>query len=486
MSRVLPAQPNLEHLKKQAKDLLHDFAQGNPAAVEQFNSVVSASAVAKPKLADAQHVIAHEYGFASWGKLKEHVQSLAPFDPVKALVDAVHANDDAQVAQLLQQHPELKSKLNDPLPGFGFGGTALLAAVRWANRKMVDILLAAGADINQRSHWWAGSFGVLDDDRDLAPYLIERGAILDAHAAARLGMFDQLKELISANPKLVHARGGDGQTPLHFAATVEIAKYLLDHGADIDARDIDHESTPAQYMVRKQQDIARYLVSRGCWTDILMAAALGDLELVRKHLDADPASVHKSVNERYFPKQNIHAGGHHEEIFRLLMERSPAALKLSVACQIGDEAEFRSLLTGNPGLAKTLSDDERSKIVAAAEGNNTRAVRMMLEAGWPVDVRAGGTTALHFAAWHGNAEMIKEVLKYHPPLEIPDTSYNKTPLGWAVHGSKNSWERHKGDYAVALELLLQAGAKAPKLTEELDASEPALAVLRRHKEGKLQ
>jgi len=500
MSRVLPTQPNLEHLKKQAKDLLHDFAQGNPAAVEQFNSVVSTSAAAQPKLADAQHVIAHEYGFASWGKLKEHVQSLAPFDPVKALVGAVHANDDAQVAQLLQQHPELKSKLNDSLPGFDFGGTALLAAVRWANRKMVDILLAAGADINQRSHWWAGSFGVLDDDRDLAPYLIERGAILDAHAAARLGMFDQLKELISANPKLVHARGGDGQTPLHFAATVEIAKYLLDHGADIDARDIDHESTPAQYMVRKQQDIARYLVSRGCWTDILMAAALGNLELVRKHLDADPASVHKSVNQHYFPKQSFHAGGtvyiwflgsnktahmvarefHHEEIFRLLMERSPAALKLSVACQIGDEAEFRSLLTGNPGLAKTLSDDERSKIVAAAEGNNTRAVRMMLEAGWPVDVRAGGTTALHFAAWHGNTEMIREILKHHPPLEVADTSYGKTPLGWAVHGSKNSWERHKGDYAVALELLLEAGAKAPKLTEELDASEPALAVLRRH------
>src|SRR6266700_6455698 len=398
MSRVLPTQPNLEHLKKQAKDLLHDFAQGNPAAVEQFNSVVSASAVAKPKLADAQHVIAHEYGFASWGKLKEHVQSLAPFDPVKALVDAVHANDDAQVAQLLQQHPELKSKLNDPLPGFGFGGTALLAAVRGANRKMVDILLAAGADINQRSHWWAGSFGVLDDDRGLAPYLMERGAILDAHAAARLGMFDQLKELISANPKLVHARGGDGQTPLHFAATVEIAKYLLDHGADIDARDVDHESTPAQYMVHSRPKIARYLIRRGCETDILMAAALGNLELVRKHLDADPACVHKSVNQHYFPKQSFHAGGtiyiwflgsnktahmvarefRHEEIFRLLMERSPASLKLSVACQVGDEAEFRSLLTSHPDLAKSLSNDERSKIIAAAEGNNTQAVRMML------------------------------------------------------------------------------------------------------------
>src|SRR6267142_2463546 len=106
----------------------------------------------------------------------------------------------------------------------------------------------------------------------------------------------------------------------------------------------------------------------------------------------------------------------HEEIFRLLMERSPAALKLSLACELGDEAAFQSLLTSHPGLAQSLSDDERRKIVAAAESNNTQAVRMMLAAGWPVDVRAGGTTALHFAAWHGNTEMMREILKHHPPL----------------------------------------------------------------------
>jgi hypothetical protein len=123
-----------------------------------------------------------------------------------------------------------------------------------------------------------------------------------------------------------------------------------------------------------------------------MAAALGDLQLVRKHLDADPASVHKSVNERYFPKHDPRAGGtiytwflgsnktahmvarefHHEEIFRLLMERTPASLKLSLACEMGDEAAFRSLLTSHPNLAKALSNDERSKIVAAAESNNSQ------------------------------------------------------------------------------------------------------------------
>ena len=60
MSRNLPPHPNLEHLRKQAKDLLHDLKQRSPAS----------------KLADAQHALAREYGFASWPKLKAYVESL--------------------------------------------------------------------------------------------------------------------------------------------------------------------------------------------------------------------------------------------------------------------------------------------------------------------------------------------------------------------------------------------------------------------------
>jgi len=93
------------------------------------------------------------------------------------------------------------------------------------------------------------AFGVLDmSSAELTPYSSNVGAYVDVHAAARLGMFERLKSLVESDAGLVHARGGDGQTPLHFAATVEIAEYLLDHGAEINARDIDHESTPAHNM----------------------------------------------------------------------------------------------------------------------------------------------------------------------------------------------------------------------------------------------
>jgi hypothetical protein len=60
MSQHLPAHPNLDHLRKQAKALLGDLVSRNPNA----------------KLADALHEVAREYGFASWPKLKAHVMSL--------------------------------------------------------------------------------------------------------------------------------------------------------------------------------------------------------------------------------------------------------------------------------------------------------------------------------------------------------------------------------------------------------------------------
>ncbi len=68
MSRDLPANPSIEHLRKQAKDLLSELQRGNPAA----------------QLADAQHALAREYGFASWPKLKAHVDSPNPFTGVWA------------------------------------------------------------------------------------------------------------------------------------------------------------------------------------------------------------------------------------------------------------------------------------------------------------------------------------------------------------------------------------------------------------------
>jgi len=487
MSRELPAKPSLEYLRKQAKQLHRTMPQG--------------------KLSDAQHALAREYGFSTWTKLKSHVVTMG-LPPAEALKVAVCDSDAQRVHELLESHPELRVRIDEPLSDYGFGQHALFAAVQRSDRMTIDVLLRAGADIRKRTEWWAGGFGVLDDcDPSLVDFLIERGAVMDAHAAARLGMMAKLAELIAVDPDIVHARGGDGQTPLHFASTVEIAELLLDRGADIDALDVDHESTPAQYMLRVEQkrhypqdrqDVARYLVARGCKTDILMATALGDMNLVRRHLDSDPECIRMRVSEEWFPKKDQRAGGTiyiwmlganrtahmvarefgHEEIFQLLLERTPEDLKLARACELGDESTFQQYLARNPDATKALSDADRRKLPNAAQSNNTKAVRLMLEAGWPVNTPGEmGATALHWAGFNGNAEMMRNLLRFRPDLELKSHEYAGTALSWALYASGNGWHRETGDFVGTVRALLEAGAALPNDPEALEPSDAVLEVL---------
>jgi hypothetical protein len=57
MSPELPARPNLEHLRNEAKRLLQSLRRDDPDA----------------RLSDAQLQVARAYGFASWRQLKVHV-----------------------------------------------------------------------------------------------------------------------------------------------------------------------------------------------------------------------------------------------------------------------------------------------------------------------------------------------------------------------------------------------------------------------------
>jgi ankyrin repeat protein len=407
---------------------------------------------------------------------------------------AFQADDADGVRRVLDRHPELRAMIDDPVGPFDSP-----AIVNVRTRAMLDVLLDAGADINARSRWWAGGFGLLDSAKpELARYAIERGANVDVHAAARLGMMDRLRELVERDPGSVHARGGDGQTPLHFASSIEVAEYLLDRGADIDARDVDHESTPAQYMLDGRQDVARYLVSRGCRTDILMAAALGDLDLVRRHLDADPDSVRMRVSSDHFPMANERAGGTiyqwtlgfhvsahdvarscgHQQVLRLLLERSPADVQLLDACWAGEEAAARRILAEHPDAVANPSEDDRRQVAHAARNNNTAAVRLMLECGLPVDARGQHhATPLHWAAFHGNPEMIESILHFNPPLEATDTDYGGTPVHWAVYGSEHGWYCRTGNYGTTVDALIRAGARRPA---DIAGSPVVQDVLRRH------
>ncbi len=414
---------------------------------------------------------------------------------VDQLMESIRADDADGARLLLDRDPELKTRINEPIGPFD--SPALNSA---RSRAMIDVLLAAGADINAKSQWWAGGFGFLHTcDLEVAEYAIECGAVVDAHAAARLGRLDHLRELIEADPESVHARGGDGQTPLHFARTVEIAAYLLDQGANIDALDIDHESTPAQWMLGGRAEVARYLVDRGCTTDILLAAAVGHLECVRKHLDADPGCIRVRASEEFFPMLNPRAGGKiyrwtlgyrasvyqaaaksgQADVLGLLMESSPLEAKLIAACWLHDGASVAALKAQHPDIIERFSEADRTAIAQAALENDIQAVLLMLQAGLSAATHGPhGGTPLHWAAWHGNLALVEVLLPANPPLDDTENDFNGPPIGWAAHGSEHGWYRRTGDYPAVVEALLEAGAKLPATVSGTDAVKE---VLRRHR-----
>lgn len=172
----------------------------------------------------------------------------------------------------------------------------------------------------------------------------------------------------------------------------------------MNALDVDRESTPAQCMVGQRQDVARHLVAKGCRTDLLMTAAIGDLARTRQHLDADPSCIAMRVGGDWFPMANPKAGG----------------------------------TIHNWTLDSHASAHEVANRFGQHEG-----------------------TPLHWAAFHGNADMVREVLRFNPPLETTDRDFKATPLGWAMYGSEQGWCVSSGRHAEVVEALLQAGAKRP-------------------------
>ena len=102
----------------------------------------------------------------------------------------------------------------------------------------------------------------------------------------------------------------------------------------------------------------------------------------------------------------------------------------------------------------------------------------MLEAGWPVNTPGEmGATALHWAAFNGNAEMTRDILRFHPDIETKSQEYAGTALSWAIYASGNGWHRNTGDFVGTVRALLDAGAALPPDPAALEPSDAVLEVL---------
>ena len=278
-------------------------------------------------------------------------------------------------------------------------------------------------------------------------------------------------------------------------ATVEIAQYLIDRGADLDARDVDHESTPAQYLVREAPDVARLLVDRGAWFDIFIAIGLRDADLVERCLRDDPEALdHRIGQGKYAVAHNGRRPATREEIgdrrgdtyrwvfdhnisaleaarrlgyddmVELLWRHASPAQRLIAACARADRAAAEAVVAAHPGVVAELGRDEQRLIADKAYANDTAPVALMVDLGF--DARVIGPDngdALHWGAFHGNAEMVRLLLRHDPPIGVKDSGHGGTPLDWCVYGSVCGWSKDTGDFAATARLLLDAGERVDPL-----------------------
>src|SRR4026208_2124410 len=124
-ARSLPSRADLAQQKKQAKELLPPSNPGDPEARARVRAVLPDKR--RIALADAQLVLAREYGFTNWAALKQHIEARVDptRSPEKSLHDAFSRHDAPEVRRLFETYPELRTRINEP--AFAFDSPAIVA-----------------------------------------------------------------------------------------------------------------------------------------------------------------------------------------------------------------------------------------------------------------------------------------------------------------------------------------------------------------------
>jgi ankyrin repeat protein len=307
------------------------------------------------------------------------------------------------------------------------------------------------------------------------------------HEAARAGRLDELRAMLAANPSLIDAKGIDARTPLHCAGTVEAAMLLLEHGARIDARDEDHDSTPAQWLIGESPDVARFLLERSATPDIFLAAALGDLTLAEKLITQDRACPsHRIGKAPQFPPLGYESRGGtiyqwtlrfnsyphqialmkgHQAMFDFLYAESDMTTRLLVDCVLARRAEAESIAAEHPEIVPGLRDVDRELVAKYCWETNTNyaAVKLMLDLGFPLTQteRSHGYTPLHNAAWAGSGDLVELLISRGHPVDIRDPGYDATPLDWALHDCLVEKRHPEGEFVRVIRALFKAGSPMP-------------------------
>ena len=363
----LPARPSLEQLRKQAKNLHRAFRAGDPDAVSRARAIIPrVGEDGSPLvLADAQFVIAREYGFKSWSALVHHVGQVnpservphrSPIRPIElasgrliALADgtsvpsdtvwsmflASHAGDLDHVKALVARYAGLARHEYNYTPPIHF-------AAREGHASLVQYFLDRGSDPSYQTYPFQDSLLTLAEDRGHA----DVATVIRQHLSARFELTDGLAVILEAARQgdatrveeelrrdLTLARGSNdiGMTPLHAAANnghLSVVRTLLAAGASVDATMSDgyrpiHAALMPRGRVRPAAEasaaVADALLAHGARYTVVVAMLRGDRAFVRDAIarDRSLASAEDTCHRRPI---SIAADRDDLEMVRLLLD----------------------------------------------------------------------------------------------------------------------------------------------------------------------
>jgi hypothetical protein len=283
---TLPLRPDIEHLRREARQLLKEMRKQQPDA----------------RLADVQFQLARNYGFATWQKLKSHVDAVT--NSHKALIEAVRVGDQAIIRTILHVHPQLVNASTDLAehlirPSDARTMRLVHLAIAENQKAVLELLIQYGADLNVRN----------EDNRlplhdcfelgrdDLAQRLLAAGAQPDVCVLAAYGMSDRLRDLLQSTPEAANDLQ-TGISPLGwcvYGGSVDCAQILVAHGAILDRPPFDIQAwKPAAHVANT--DFARFFLKHAVNPNARDSDGNTPLHLVvQSRLVLDPADFVKTL-----------------------------------------------------------------------------------------------------------------------------------------------------------------------------------------------
>ena len=452
-TRTLPLRPNLDQLKIQADELQRAHAARHPAAAArivahhpEMKQLTIDQAFDRPfPLAAAQLVIAREYGFQNWPRLKHHVELGPLFENIKPhprfaeALQALDAGDVERLREILASDPSVVNARTNLEPPYGyFSGATLLhhlagnpgreAPLPGNAVDLARVLLDAGADVNAVTLGPNGGdiMGLLctskqaSDQEVTGPMidlLLQRGAALDVTSEDCLDSSlknhapraaEKMIEL-GARPDLLAAAALGRMDLLRqfFGEDRRLLSRPRRAGKEMDARDAVGLALLYAY-VREQHEAVDFLLEKdGNWNmtgvnngAVLHRAAIaGDLPLVQR-LVAKGADVANRDNPFGATPLSWADHGNQTEVFNWLRGHCAIDLHDAVSFDLPEHVEAR--LREDPASVNRRVDHwdipQGAALHWAAWHNREALGRRLLEAGADPNVVAGnGLTPLDVA-----------------------------------------------------------------------------------------